>query len=85
MLRSFLALMLLGLIATLPGRAADEPAKKPTNSVERSVDKAGKAMGKTADKAEKGVKKGVAATEKGINSVGQKTGDWLNRQADRVK
>jgi hypothetical protein len=75
-------LILVGLIAAAYASAADEPEKKPkgSNTIERTVEKAGAALGKTADKVERQVKKGAAATEKAIDSAGKKTGRWLKEK-----
>lgn len=73
------ALILAGLVAAAHASAADEPAtkSKTTNTIEQKVERAGAAMGRTADKVEKKVIQGAKATEKAINTTGEKVGQWF--------
>jgi hypothetical protein len=77
-----LFLALLGLVAALPARGADEPANKATgpNKIERGLDTAGKAIGKVADKAADGIKKGVDAAARAVETAGNKTGKWIEEK-----
>ena len=77
-----IALILSCLVAAAPAQAADEAAKKQkgNSKLERSIDKATAAAGRTAEKAERGVKKGYDSMEKGINTAGKKTGQWLDEK-----